>query len=142
MQELSSDANEACDIINHMTYTTFMFNNISVKWVLRVAVAGEFIGHGVLALQGKAQWILWIQKFGISDPVLAGQFLMLVGALDILLALMVLVRPMRSVVLWMAFWGFWTALVRPLVGEPVWDFVERFANWGAPLALWMLMRKK
>jgi hypothetical protein len=35
----------------------------------------------------------------------------------------------------MTIWGFWTALVRPIVGEPIWDFVERFANWGAPLAL-------
>jgi len=39
-------------------------------------------------------------------------------------------------------WGFWTALVRPLVGEPIWDFVERWANWGAPLALYLLMKKE
>lgn len=28
-------------------------NNKIVEWVLRIAVAGEFIGHGVFALQGK-----------------------------------------------------------------------------------------
>jgi len=39
----------------------------------------------------------------------------------------------------MAFWGFRTALLRPIVGEPIWDFIERWANWGAPLALLLLI---
>ena len=108
------------------------------EWVLRIAVAGEFIGHGVFALQGKAQWIVWFAKFGVADAALAAQLLFLVGLLDVLLGLLILVRPVRLVLLWMVFWGFWTALVRPLVGEPIWDFVERWANWGAPLALLLL----
>lgn len=28
-----------------------------VEWVLRIVVAGEFIGHGVFALQQKPGWI-------------------------------------------------------------------------------------
>jgi hypothetical protein len=28
-----------------------------------------------------------------------------------------------------------TALIRPISGDPIWDFVERFANFAAPLAL-------
>jgi len=115
-------------------------NNLkSVEWVLRVAVAGEFIGHGVLATQGKAQWISWFSVFGISDAGTATQLLFLVGVLDIALAVLVLLKPIRIALLWMAFWGFWTALLRPIVGEPVWDFVERSANWGAPLALLFLL---
>lgn len=108
------------------------------QWVLRVAVAGEFLGHGVFALQGKAQWVEWFSSFGITDPSIATQLLFLVGLLDLVVALTVLVRPIPAVLLWAAFWGFWTALVRPLVGEPIWDFVERWANWGAPLALLLL----
>ena len=65
----------------------------------------------------------------------AATLLLLVGAMDILVAVIVLVKPIRIALLWAAFWGFWTALVRPLVGEPVWDFIERWANWAAPLAL-------
>ena len=38
-----------------------------MEWVLRVAVAGEFIGHGVFALQGKKDWIGWFANFGVSD---------------------------------------------------------------------------
>lgn len=106
-----------------------------MQWVLRVAVAGEFLGHGVFALQGKQAWIGWFSKFGVADPAMAGQLLFLVGVIDVVLALVILVRPIRAALLWMVFWGFWTALIRPLVGEPIWDFVERWANWGAPLAL-------
>jgi hypothetical protein len=112
--------------------------NKSVEWVLRIAVAGEFLGHGVLALQGKQAWIGWFnQLFGI-EAALAGQILFLIGLMDIAVAMIVLFRPINIVLLWAAFWGFATALVRPIVGEPIWDFIERFANWGAPLALLLL----
>lgn len=107
----------------------------AVEWALRVGVFGEFLGHGVFALQGKAQWLGWIQELAGVDAEMAGKLLMAVGVADLLVAIIVLVRPIRIVLLWAAFWGFWTALVRPLVGEPVWDFVERWANWAAPLAL-------
>ncbi len=110
-----------------------------IELVLRLAVAGEFLGHGVLAIQGKKQWIEWFSHFGIADPGTAGQLLFLIGLLDVAVALVVLVRPIRAFLLWATFWGFWTALVRPIVGEPIWDFIERFANWGAPLALLLLL---
>lgn len=113
-----------------------------IEWVLRIAVAGEFLGHGVFALQGKAQWVKWFDTFGISDANLATQLLFIVGLMDLLVALVVLVKPLKPVLIWAAFWGFWTALVRPLVGEPIWDFIERFANWGAPLALYYLLKNK
>ena len=34
-----------------------MTNEKKFEWILRIGVAGEFLGHGVLALQGKADWI-------------------------------------------------------------------------------------
>ena len=116
-----------------------MNNRKILEWVLRIAVAGEFLGHGVFALQGKQTWIGWIQQFGVSDAGLAAKILYFIGLLDLIMALIVLVKPIRIVILWAAFWGFWTALVRPLVGEPIWDFVERWANWGAPLALILVL---
>lgn len=108
-----------------------------IEWVLRIAVAGEFLGHGVFALQGKAQWVGWIQELLGMDAIAASGLLTLIGAMDVAIAVGVLLwRGLpRVVLLWAAIWGFWTALVRPIVGEPVWDFVERWANWGAPLAL-------
>lgn len=114
-------------------------NTKLVEWILRISVAGEFIGHGVFAVQGKKEWIGWFAQFGVSDAATAAQLLFWVGALDIALGILILIKPVRLALLWMAFWGFWTALLRPLVGMPVWDFVERWANWGAPLALLFLV---
>ena len=106
--------------------------------VLRVAVAGEFFGHGWFAVSGKPGWIPFVTLFGFDEPtaltVMAG-----VGLLDILLAVLVLLRPMPLALGWMAFWGFFTAALRPLSGGSWLDFVERMPNWGAPLALLLLV---
>ena len=61
--------------------------------------------------------------------------LVLIGSMDIAVGFLILLYPIRIIVAWAALWGFWTALLRPLAGEPIWDFVERWANWAAPLAL-------
>jgi hypothetical protein len=119
-----------------------MTNNKKIEWALRIGVAGEFLGHGVLALEGKAQWIDWIGELLKVSPDTAGTLLMLIGVMDILVAATVLFRPMNLVLLWAVFWGFWTALLRPIMGEPVWDFIERFANWVAPLALYWVRKSR
>ena len=76
---------------------------------------------------------LKLAKWYLKHKILLGQI-----GVDLLVAFIVLARPIRIALLWAAVWGFWTALLRPIAGEPVWDFVERWANWGAPLALLML----
>ena len=119
-----------------------MTNDKKIEWLLRVGVAGEFLGHGVFAIQGKADWIKWTQQLSGMDASMATTFIFTVGIVDIILSVLVLVKPVRPLLLWMAFWGFWTALVRPLVGLPVWDFIERWANWAAPLALFYFYKGK
>ena len=111
-----------------------------IDWSLRIAVFGEFLGHGVFALQGKESWIGWIQELLPVDLATATTLLTLVGVFDILIALLILCwkNIPRGILLWAAIWGFWTALIRPIVGEPIWDFIERWANWGAPLALLLI----
>ena len=110
----------------------------AIEWILRVAVAGEFIGHGVFSLQHKAGWFEYYASVGIGEPT-AATLMTLVGLLDLLVAIVVLVHPVRLFLLWAVFWAFLTALIRPIAGEPFWDFVERFANIGAPLALLYLV---
>jgi hypothetical protein len=34
----------------------------------------------------------------------------------------------------MALWGLWTATLRPLSGEPVWETIERAPNYLVPAA--------
>jgi len=127
--------------------------NKTAEWVLRIAVAGEFLGHGIFAaaktaeaaavagysLLFKKAWIGWmITATGVSAET-ATQMLLLIGLADIVVAVLMFVKPVRAALLWAAVWGLWTALVRPLIGgESVLEFVERFANWGAPLALLLL----
>ena len=116
-----------------------MQNGKLVEWVLRVTVAGEFLGHGVFALQGKLGWIKYFTALGFT-PDFAQSVLPFIGIADLAVALIVLLKPIRAILLWATLWGFWTALLRPLGGDPIWDFVERWANWGAPLALLLLLK--
>ena len=115
-----------------------MFQSLSPQWVLRVAIAGEFLGHGVFGLQQKAGWVKYFTAVGISNDT-ALTLMPLIGLMDVAIAIIVLAKPLKGILVWAALWGFVTALMRPIAGEPVWDFVERWANWGAPLALLLLM---
>ena len=121
-------------------FKLFMNNNKIVEWILRIAVAGEFLGHGMFALQGKAGWFKYFQAVGITEEQTILTLLLIVGFIDVALALLILIRPIPIALLYMALWGLWTAMIRwPIGPDPVWDFVERWANWGAPLALLVLI---
>lgn len=105
-----------------------------VEWILRLGVFGTFLGHGVFALQAKQGWIKYFLAVGISEPT-AATLLPLIGMMDMTVALFALFKPARVVLCWAVFWSLVTALIRPVSGEPIWDFVERAANFMAPLAL-------
>ncbi len=115
-----------------------MSNTQKMEWALRIGVAGEFLGHGLLGVQKKADWVGWMMRFTHLSHDTAAMMVMLVGIMDVIIALIVLFKPMNPVLLWATFWGFWTALIRPLMGVGWLDFIERFANFGAPLALYYL----
>lgn len=115
--------------------------NKRIEWILRIAVAGEFIGHGIFGLQAKSAWVAWAQELLGVNLETATTLIILVGIMDILLGILVIVKTIRPALLFMAIWGFWTALLRPIVGEPVADFIERWSNWGAPLALYYLLKR-
>ncbi len=95
------------------------------------------IGHGAFGIITKPIWCNYFAVFGIGHD-LAYRFMPVVGSIDILLGLSLLVYPMRIVLRWLVLWGFVTALLRPLSGEPFGEFVERAGNYGAPLALLLL----
>ena len=108
-----------------------------LHWILRIAAASTFIGHGAFGIRGKEAWLEYYALFGI--PAELGTDLMpLTGAVDIALGLLVLFVPVRSVLLYMAFWGLFTATLRPLAGQGVFELVERSYNFGPALALLLL----
>ncbi len=113
-------------------------NSISKsELVLRIGICGSFLGHGVFALMIKKSWIPYITVVGFSEQT-AMTVLFLIGILDLCVAVLALFKPLKLVLIWATIWGFATALIRPITGEPIWDFVERSANWAAPLALLIL----
>lgn len=115
-----------------------MKNEIRIsEWILRVGVFGTFLGHGYIALGVKESWIPLITIFGFSRDV-AITLMPMIGLFDISIALMILIKPLRIILIWAIFWAFVTALSRPLSGEPIWEFIERTGNWATPLALLLL----
>lgn len=94
----------------------------------------EYVGHGAFGIIGKKAWLPYFGVLGISEHV-AWKIMPVIGAVDISLGLSALVWPCRATALYMTVWGFWTALLRPLSGEPVWEALERAGNFGIPFAL-------
>jgi len=105
-----------------------------IYWILRIACAGNFIGHGTWGVIGRQAWLPFFAFAGISEEP-AAISMRLVGAVDITLGLMVLFKPMRPIILYMFVWSVGTALLRPLTGLGWWEFLERGGNYGPPLAL-------
>ena len=115
----------------------FKKKNSIPELILRVGVFGSFFGHGVFALQAKTSWLPYFSAVGLTEAI-GARILPLIGIMDITVACLVLIRPLPLVLAWATIWGFWTALLRPIAGESFWDFIERWANWAAPLALLFL----
>jgi hypothetical protein len=106
-----------------------------IDWILRIAVFGTYLGHGVLALQLKPSFLILIEGMSGISGQLAENLLVTIGVIDIITAILAIVYPFRLLLVWATVWSFLTAIARPFSGEPVWDFIERWANVGAPLAL-------
>lgn len=110
----------------------------ALHWILRVAVAACFIGHGAFGIITKTAWLPYFAIFGIPEA-LAWRLMPVVGTVDITVGVLTLFHPVRAVVLYMAFWGFQTACLRPLAGQGVWELLERAGNYGVPLAFLTLL---
>ena len=108
-----------------------------LEWLIRVAVAGAFVGHGACgAVLAKASWFSYFAVFGISEATVTASGLMtIIGLAEIGAGLLSLVLPVPALLLFMATWKLFTELLRPVAGEPAWEFIERASNMVAPLAL-------
>ena len=101
-----------------------------IEWVLRVAMFGEFLGHGVFAYQAVPHF-QWLLSKSLGVPVqTAAAMLPVIGVIDFVIAGLALVKPVRAVLLYAVVWGFLTALARPLAGGEIWDFRGALAELG------------
>src|SRR5262245_17184032 len=103
VQDRDADADEASGLFWHAPLAT------KVYWLRRVGVALEFLGHGMAGLWRSQAWIPYFTVFGIPKSFAYDHMMYVTGTVDIALAIIVLVRPMRAFVLHMAIWGLFTA---------------------------------
>src|SRR5207244_3012938 len=69
-------------------------------WMLRVACALEFVGHGAFGIITKSAWVPYFAVVGIPEW-LAHRLMPLIGTVDITLGLVVALRPVRAALLYM-----------------------------------------
>lgn len=124
-----------------MKSKVFNVENVrALEFLLRIGVFMEFLGHGAFGLITKAAWVPYITVFGFSEAI-AWKLMPVIGGIDIfILGLSALLLPVPAVILYMSFWGLFTAFLRPLTGEGIWEFVERAYNFGVPFALFYVYR--
>jgi hypothetical protein len=108
-----------------------------MHYILRIASAMCFIGHGAFGIITKPIWCNYFAVFGIGHDM-AYTLMPVVGTMDITMGLILLFYPIRVVPAWLVIWGIVTASLRPLSGEHFAELIERAGNFGAPLALLML----
>jgi len=111
----------------------------TLEWILRIGVFMTFFGHGIFAIQGNPNWIKYLETVYIPTET-AQNLIVYIGYLDVAVALFILLKPYRQVVIWAIFWCFLTALIRPISGESIWAFIERGANFMAPMALYYVIK--
>jgi len=125
------------DVVEHLRQAIALPANRAahtIHWLLRIACAAEFVGHGAFGIVTKPIWTTYFAVVGIP-PALAYRLMPVIGTIDISLGILALFAPIRAALLYMAFWGLLTATIRPLAGEAIWEWIERVPNWGIPLAL-------
>ncbi len=84
------------------------------EWTARVAIACTFAAHGLEAVQHNFEFInmLIVSSRHSMSEGMATRLLTAIGAIDLLVALLVVSRRIHSVAWYMAFWGLVTALAR------------------------------
>jgi hypothetical protein len=102
--------------------------------LLRFAVGLCFIGHGAFGILGKQAWLPYFDVIGISEGM-AWRLMPFVGCVDIAVGVLALIAPTRAGFAWAALWALWTAALRPLAGESIWELLERAGNYGVPIAI-------
>lgn len=117
------------------------------SWLLRVAVATAFVGHGIEAAERHPAFVDLLLAFdfrlrdlglGVGlDETGARAALLVIAVHDLVLAALLLVRRWRAVALWMAIWGGCAALARVVQGGWVlwFEAALRATHAAAPLAV-------
>lgn len=130
----------------------FMFRNSNKKllFALMLLSAVTFLGHGLFAANiypRPGYFVDMMSKaFGLTQEM-AENALLVIGVVDVLCLLLIFLKPtQKSILVYMIFWGFFTALARPIFNFStvfleesliIWipEFLKRGTHFLVPLAL-------
>jgi hypothetical protein len=111
----------------------------AIDWTLRITTACLLIGHGAFDFAMHKDWSGYAASLGVTPATVAAHPLRpFSGWAEAALGLAVLAWPVPPVLVLAFVWKVGTEAVRPLAGEPIWEFIERGGSYAAPLALLML----
>jgi hypothetical protein len=104
-----------------------------LRIALSIAVVFVLAGHGMLGVMAKPGHIA--NYASVMSPALAPEFTRVAGAFEILLAVLVALRPSLALLLFVAAWKLGTESLFVAAGRPAWEIVERGGSYAAPIAL-------
>jgi len=105
-----------------------------LKICLQSVIFLLFLGHGWLNLIEKQSLVDQYRSLGFINPATTAQ---IIGLGEIIGALTVLIRPMRSIVLALFIWKITSELFYP--HYELFEFIERGGSYGTLLALWFVL---
>jgi hypothetical protein len=104
--------------------------------VLRVSIALLLIGHaGFGAFQHKAVLLNMYSTAGLPASLGSVSLGPAIGWFELLLAAAVLMKPFRSLLLFVCVYKIASELLYPMTGSFWWEFIERGGDYTAPIAL-------
>ncbi len=104
--------------------------------VLRLSLALLLIGHaGFGAFQHKPELALMYEQAGLPSTLFGAPLAVAIGWFELTLALLVLVRPSRSLLVFVCVYKVASELLYPATGAYWWEFIERGGDYVAPIAL-------
>lgn len=104
--------------------------------VLRVAIALALIGHaGLGVFQQKAGLLDMYAKVGLPSTIEGIPIAAVIGWFELTLAAAVLLKPFRTLLVFVCVYKMMMGLLHPVSGALWWEFIERGADYLAPIAL-------
>jgi phosphohistidine phosphatase SixA len=110
-----------------------------IRIALVAATALLLVGHGWLHLLNKPSLVA--NYASIMSPEAALRLSPWLGGFEILLALLVVLRPSTALLMFIVAWKMITEGLFIIAGSPIWEWVERGGSYCVPLALAVLMAK-
>jgi hypothetical protein len=108
-------------------------------WVLRLVTFALLAGHGCCTLtEARASFA---HNFAAVWPNGPAGVVPAAAVIDLALAFGVLARPSIALLISACAWKFATETLFVFAGSPIWEVVERFGSYTAPLALALLLVK-